>query len=90
MYECMTVLMRVDSQIDDKDLREKMRICSSYTPLHFGIDRGLSMMIYSENQVKSSKTWLPHELSIIVFNIVIEVFLATASGCLSESLSEDQ
>jgi len=52
VYECMTVLMRVDSQIDDKDLREKMRLCSSYTPLHFGIDRDLAMVNYSESQMQ--------------------------------------
>ena len=36
--------MRVDSQVDDKDLREKMKICKSYTPLDFGIEREFAMM----------------------------------------------
>ena len=38
VYECITVLMRVDSQLDDKDLREKSRICEEYTPADFGIE----------------------------------------------------
>jgi len=38
VYECLTVLMRVDSQLDDKDLREKMRLCKVYSPLDFGVD----------------------------------------------------
>ena len=44
VYECIAVLMRVDSQVDDKDLREKMKICKQYTPLDFGIEREFAMM----------------------------------------------
>ena len=44
VYECMTVLMRVDSQIDDKDLRDKMKICKEYTPLDFGVERDYAMV----------------------------------------------
>ena len=43
VYECLTVLMRVDSQIDDKDLREKMRLCREYSPIDFGIEHDFSM-----------------------------------------------
>ena len=43
VYECITVLMRVDSQVDDKDLREKMRLCRLYSPLDFGIEPEFSM-----------------------------------------------
>ena len=45
IYECMTVLMRVDSQIDDKDLRDKMRLCSDYSPADFGISNEFAMML---------------------------------------------
>ena len=44
IYECLTVLMRVDSQIDDKDLREKMRLCADYSPLDLGVDPDFAMM----------------------------------------------
>ena len=30
--------MRVDTQFDDKDMREKMRLCKEYGPLDFGIE----------------------------------------------------
>ena len=30
--------MRVDSQLDDKDMREKMRLMKAYSPLDFGIE----------------------------------------------------
>ena len=36
--------MRVDSQLDDKDLREKMRLMSDYTPMDFGVDKEFSMI----------------------------------------------
>lgn len=36
--------MRVDSQVDDKDLREKMRICGDYNPMDFGIDIDFAMI----------------------------------------------
>ena len=36
--------MRVDAQMDDKDLREKMRICKELTPIDFGIDADFAMM----------------------------------------------
>ena len=38
IYECISVLMRVDTQFDDKDMREKMRLCKEYGPLDFGIE----------------------------------------------------
>lgn len=44
VYECLTVLMRVDSQLDDKDLREKMRLCGDLTPADFGIECEFAMM----------------------------------------------
>lgn len=44
VYECIAVLMRVDSQVDDKDLREKMRICGDYNPMDFGIDLDFAMI----------------------------------------------
>jgi len=44
VYECLTILMRVDSQLDDKDLREKMRLMQGYTPMDFGVDKEFSMM----------------------------------------------
>ena len=44
VYECLTILMRVDSQLDDKDLREKMRLMQEYSPMDFGVDREFSLM----------------------------------------------
>ncbi len=36
--------MRVDAQIDDKDLRDKMKLCQKYSPVDFGIDQDFAMM----------------------------------------------
>ena len=44
----MTVLMRVDTQLDDKDLREKMRMCADYTPIDFGVEFDFAMMAPSK------------------------------------------
>ena len=35
--------MRVDTQFDDKDMREKMRLCNDYSPLDFGIEAEFCM-----------------------------------------------
>jgi len=36
--------MRVDSQVDDKDLRDKMRICKEYSPIDFGVEKDFAMV----------------------------------------------
>ena len=45
VYECLTILMRVDSQVDDKDMRAKMKLMKAYTPLDFGIELEFSTML---------------------------------------------
>ena len=42
IYECLTILMRVDSQLDDKDMREKMRLMRDYSPQDLGIENEFS------------------------------------------------
>ena len=37
IYESLTILMRVDSQLHDKDLRNKMKLCKDFTPEDFEI-----------------------------------------------------
>ncbi len=44
--------MRVDAQIDDKDLRDKMKLCQKYSPVDFGIDEDFAMMKGTECGVK--------------------------------------
>ena len=39
IYECLTILMRVDSQLDDKNMREKMKLMNAFSPRDFGIER---------------------------------------------------
>lgn len=43
------ILVRVDSQVDDKDLRKKCKIMKNYTTLDFGIDPDFSLMKTSSN-----------------------------------------
>ena len=44
--------MRVDSQLDDKDLREKMKLMKAYSPQDFGIEKEFSMMSPAERIIK--------------------------------------
>ena len=44
IYESLTVLMRVDSQMHDRDLRHKMRLCKDFVPEDFEIAEQFSMM----------------------------------------------
>ena len=46
--ESITILMRVDAQIDDKDLRDKMKYCKSYSPIDFGIEKDFAMVNVKE------------------------------------------
>ena len=39
IYECLAILMRVDSQLDDKNMREKMRLMKAFSPRDFGVER---------------------------------------------------
>ena len=41
--ESLTILMRVDSQLHDKDLRHKMRKCREYHPENFEVEDELTM-----------------------------------------------
>ena len=43
IYESLTILMRVDSQMHDKDLRHKMRQCKDFNPEDFEIDEEFTM-----------------------------------------------
>ena len=43
IYESLTVLMRVDAQIHDKDLRHKMRKCKEFKPEDFEVDEEFTM-----------------------------------------------
>ena len=63
VYECLTVLMRVDSQVDDKDLREKMRLCRGYSPVDFGIEQDFSMY-QPKVEVNLNENLLTERLSI--------------------------
>ena len=44
VYKTLTILMRVDSQINDKDLRDKRKLFDEYDPLDFGIEEEFCMM----------------------------------------------
>ena len=45
--------MRVDSQLDDKDLREKMRLMKEYSPMDLGVEKDFSMMPPAANNARN-------------------------------------
>ena len=55
VYKTMTILMRVDSQINDKDLRDKRKAFKNYNPLDFGIEESFCMMTPESFQATSGK-----------------------------------
>jgi len=50
IYESLTVLMRVDSQIHDKDLRGKMKVCKDFKPEDFEIAEEFSMTQHAKKR----------------------------------------
>ena len=44
--------MRVDSQLDDKNMREKMKLMKSYSPLDFGVEPEFSTMLQTTKVVE--------------------------------------
>ena len=54
VYKTLTILMRVDSQINDKDLRDKRKLFDEYSPLDFGIEEEFCMM--SKKWIRENKT----------------------------------
>ena len=55
--------MRVDSQINDKDLRDKKKHFEEYTPLDFGVEEIFCMMPFEK--LMSQKTIHYPELTVI-------------------------
>ena len=54
VYKTLTILMRVDSQINDKDLRDKRKLFDEFSPLDFGIDDEFCMM--NKKQIREIKS----------------------------------
>ena len=50
VYKTLAVLVRVDSQINDKDLRDKRKLFQPYTPLDFGVEDNFCMMAITQPQ----------------------------------------
>ena len=61
IYECLAILMRVDSQLDDKNMREKMRLMKAFSPRDFGVEREFCCIVEPPPQIKTIKEEVKEE-----------------------------
>ena len=60
VYRTLLVLVRVDAQLADKDLREKQRLLKTYSTLDFGIDPHDALMKDGNGKSHKSGTKIMH------------------------------
>ena len=61
IYECLAILMRVDSQLDDKNMREKMRLMKAFSPRDFGVEREFCCIVEPPPYIKTIKEEVKEE-----------------------------